>query len=280
MRLASAGTHAFAAPRGVLNSGERYDATHREYGELAERQLIFGLHVHVGLADADSAVAVHDALRSHLPEIAALAANAPFHDGRDTGLASARPMISDLLPRQGVPPALGSLEAYAGALNWGLRSGVVSTPRHWWWGLRLHPNFGTIEVRAPDAQATVAETAAIAAVVHALAADLAARHGAGETLVVAPTWRIEENRWSAARHGLAGSMADLTTGAREPTAGRVGRLLDELGASAERVGCARELEVARAMVVSGGGAGAQRRAAGEGGDLRAVVAWLAGRFSA
>ena len=279
LRLASAGAHAFAAPRGKLNRGERYDATRKEYGELAERQLIFGLHVHIGVGDADCAVAVHDALRSFLPEIAALAANAPFHDGRDTGLASVRPLICGLLPRQGVPPALGSVEAYAAALQWGERSAAVSTPRHWWWGLRLHPTFGTVEVRAPDAQTTVAETAAIAAVAQALVSDLAARHAAGESLAVAPTWRIEENRWSASRYGLAGAMADLETGERELTARRLARLLDELGDSAQRVGCAAELDSARAMLETGGPAGAQRDVAKQH-DLHAVVAWLADRFGA
>jgi len=277
LRLAGAGAHAFAAPRGKLNSGERYDATHEQYGELAERQLVCGLHVHVGVTDADCAVAVHDALRSYLPEIAALAANAPFHDGRDSGLASVRPPICDLLPRQGVPPALGSVEAYGAALHWGARSGAVPTPRHWWWGLRLHPIFGTVEVRAPDAQSTVAETAAIAALVQALVADLAARHAAGEPLAVAPTWRIEENRWSAFRYGPEGAMANLETGEREPTARRLARLLDELVDSAQRVGCATELDRARTMLATGGPARAQRDVAGRS-DLHAVVAWLADRF--
>jgi len=276
--LAGAGAHPFAAPRGELNGGERYDATRRRYGELAERQLVFGLHVHVGVADADAAVAVHDALRSYLPEITALAVNSPFHDGRDTGMASVRPMISDMLPRQGVPPALRSVEDYAGALQWGARSGALVTPRHWWWGLRLHAQFGTIEVRAPDAQTTVSETLAIAGLVHALVSDLAARHAAGEELAVDATWRIEENRWSACRYGVAGEMADLITGQREPTAQRLGRLLDGLADSAARVGCGDALDGARSMIEAGGAALAQRRVAARG-NLRDVVAWLASRYS-
>jgi carboxylate-amine ligase len=279
LRLAGSGTHPFASARGVLNRGERYDRTHGEYGEIAERQLVFGLHVHVSVGDADAAVAVHDALRSHLPEIAALAANAPFHAGADTRLASVRPQISALLPRQGVPPAIGSLESYARELQWGARSGAVPHPRSWWWGLRLHPEFGTVEVRAPDAQTTVAETAAIAAIVQLLVADLAGRHAGGETLPVAPTWRIEENRRSAARFGVAGEMADLDSGMREPTAQRLLRLLDELGEQARRLGCDGALATARSMIEDGGPAAAQRRAAASG-DLRDVVAWLAGRYGA
>jgi carboxylate-amine ligase len=280
LRLATAGVHPFAAARGVLNGGERYERMRAEYGELAERQLVFGLHVHVGVGDADAAVAVHDALRSYLPEIAALSANAPFHDGADTGLASIRPKICELLPRQGVPPQIGSLEAYAETLAWGARSGAVPHPRRWWWGLRLHPEYGTVELRAPDAQTTVAEAAAIAALAQALVADLLALHAAGEALPVAPGWRIEENRRSACRDGVAGEMADLESGEREPTARRLTRLVDRLERGARSLGCANALDTARTMIEAGGPAAAQRRAAGAHGDLRGLAGWLADRYDA
>ncbi|MGH2918455.1 MAG: carboxylate-amine ligase [Solirubrobacteraceae bacterium] len=276
--LAGAGAHPFAAAIGVLDPGERYARARNEYGELARRQLVFGQHVHVAVGDAARALAIHDALRSYLPEIAALAANAPFHDGRDTGLASIRPTICDLLPRQGVPPVLRDWDGYADALRWGARSGAVPEPRRWWWALRLHPGFGTVEVRAPDAQSTVGETLAIAALVQALVARLAERRAAGETLPVVPTWRIEENRWSACRYGVLGEMANLETGEREPTARRIGRLLDELEPVAERLGCDASLQDARALLESGGGAVAQRRVADERG-LDGLVAWLAERYA-
>jgi len=277
LRLAGAGAHPFADPIGELSGGERYERTRLEYGELAHRQLVFGLHVHVGVGDADRALAVHDALRSYLPEIAALAANAPFHDGRDSGLASIRPKISDLLPRQGVPPALGDWDGYADALRWGASAGAVPEPRRWWWALRLHPVFGTVEARAPDTQSTVAGTIAIAALVHALVASLAERHAAGDALAVAPTWRIEQNRWSACRHGVLGEMADLQTGTREPTAWRIARLLDELEPVAGRLAGGAALRHAHALLESGGGAVAQRRVAAERG-LDGLVRWLADRY--
>ncbi len=211
-RLAGAGAHPFAAGSGPLNPGPRYEAIGAEYAAVARRQLVFGLHVHVAVRGADRALAVYNALRSYLPELAALAANAPFYEGRDSGLASVRSRISGLLPRQGVPPALDSFEAYAEALRWC----GFDDPRQWWWELRLHPVFGTVEVRVPDTQRTVADSAAIATVVHALASDLAARHDAGEALPVAESWRIDQNRWSACRHGLEGEMTDLVSGDAPP----------------------------------------------------------------
>jgi carboxylate-amine ligase len=256
--LAGAGAHPFAAGAGPLNPGARYDAIGAEYASVARRQLVFGLHVHVAIRGADRALAVYNALRSHLPELAALAANAPFYERRDSGLASVRSRISGLLPRQGVPPAFDSFGAYAEALRW---CGFAD-PRQWWWELRLHPVLGTVEVRVPDTQRTVEETAAIGAVVHALVTRLAERHDGGERLPVAESWRIDQNRWSACRHGLDGEMADLETGERRPTRERVAALLDELGVA----------------MPPGDGAARQRRIAAERG-LHGLVAWLADGFT-
>jgi carboxylate-amine ligase len=269
VRLAGAGVHPFAAPEGELNRGPRYDHTIATYGRVARRQLVFALQVHVAVPGAECARAVHNALRSYLPELLALAANAPYYAGEDTGLATVRPKIGEQLPRQGVPPPIESWDRLAADLEWGERAGTVQHPGVWWWELRPHPVHGTLEVRVPDTQATVADSAAVAAVVHALVAWLVRRHDAGEPLPVAPTWRIEENRWAALRDGVHGALADLETG----------ELLGELEPVAAELGCAAELEGARALIAAGGGAQRQRDAAARGGP-RAVVAHLGERFLA
>lgn len=275
-RLAGAGAHPFAAAEGALNGGVRYERTAREFGPIARRQLVFGLHVHVAVSGAERALAVYNALRSHLPELAALAANAPFHEGRDSELASIRPKLAEGLPRQGVPPTIESFEALAEALRWGAAAGVLPDRAQWWWEARLHLGYGTVEVRVPDTQTTVAETAAVAAVVHALVATLAERHDAGERLEAAPTWRIAENRWSACRHGLEGTLADLRSGEARPTRERLRELLDEIEPAARRLGCAVELGQARALARENGAQRQRARAAD--GDLRALAAWLSERF--
>jgi carboxylate-amine ligase len=275
--FAGAGAHPFAPASGVLSEGPRYEAIAREYGPIARRQLVFGLHVHVAVRPADRALAVFNAVRSHLPLLAALAANAPYYEGVDTGLASIRPKLSELLPRQGVPPPIGSWEELDEALRWGQAAGAMADRSQWWWEARLHPGFGTVEVRVPDTQTTIAETAAIAAVVHALVAWLAQRHDAGEVLPAAPTWRIAENRWSACRHGLDGTMADLVTGEVAPTRERAAALLEVLADAAARVGCSTELAAARAGLAANGAA-RQRAAAARDGGPPALAGWLANRF--
>ena len=264
-RLGAAGVHPFADPVGELNADERYAWTAAEYGEIARRQLVCALQVHVAVGGADRSLAVYNGLRPWLPLIAALAANAPFHDGRDTGMASIRPKISETLPRQGVPPAFSGLDELAAAFEWAAAAGVAPKPRMWWWELRLHPIHGTIEARVPDQQSTVGETVAVAEFVCALVRELAARHDAGEPLPVHPTWRIAENRWSAARHGLDGYMADLDTGERRHTRERLAELIELVGA-----------EGASSLAVENG-AMRQREWAAEGGP-EAVVRALAARF--
>ena len=274
-RLAAAGVHPFAAPLGELNPGERYELTLGEYGPIARAQLVCALQVHVAVGGADRTLAVHNALRAHLPELAALAASGPFLAGRDSGLASVRPKLSELLPRQGIPPELPSWEAYAGALRWGAAAGAMPDPGRWWWELRPHPTHGTLEIRVPDSQARLRDAGAVAAVIHALVARLSERFDAGERLDSAPTWRIEENRWSACRDGVEGTLADLVTGERRPTRERLDALLADIEPAAQRLGCAAQLRDAHALVEANGAM--RLRAAG---NARAATAWLADAYLA
>jgi len=276
VRLASAGVHPTSSGAGELNQTPRYRRTIREYGEIARRQLVCALQVHVAVPGADRALAVYNAARDYLPWLAALGANAPYYEGRDTGLASVRAKIGELLPRQGVPPAIASWEDYAGALAWGAASGTFPDPSSWWYELRPHPRWGTLELRVPDGQTTVAGAAAIAAVAQALMAWLGERHDGGELPPATPTWRIEQNRWSACRYGVEGDMADLDSGAARTTRACLHELLDALEPIAARLGAAAEVDHARKLV-DVNGAIAQRRVAEEAG-VAAVGGWLANQF--
>lgn len=267
---AGAGLHPFAPVEGVLNEGERYEQIAREYGAVARRQLVFAFQVHVAVGGAERTLAVYNALRSQLPELAALAANAPFYGGRDTGFASFRPMIAAMLPRQGMPPPIASWEEWVEDLGWGARTGRVPSPSQWWFELRPHPAFGTLELRVPDTQATVADAMAIAAVAHALVARLIEHPRDG-----VPSWRIEENRWVAARHGLGGEFAELITGERLPVRDRLRFLLDELEPCAEALGAGEHLAHAWSLAAANG---ADRVRGAAAGDPHRAAGWLAERF--
>ena len=264
-RLMTAGAHPFAAELGTLTDDPRYQRTLDEYGARARRQLVCGLHLHVSLGGAERTLAVYNAMRSHLPELAALAANAPFHAGQDTGLASIRPTIAVNLQRQGVPPAIESWEWFAQALSWGERSDTVPDARRWWFELRLHATYGTLELRVPDAQSSVDDVFGVAAFAYGLIHALAARHDAGETLPVADSWRIDENRWAAMRDGVDGTLADLVTGERIGTR-------ELLSARLESLAPAPGLEHTRALIEANGAI--RTREVG----LDGAAAYLADRF--
>lgn len=258
--------HPTASAASVASS-PRHVEMEAEYGEVARRQLVGALQIHVALGSADRTLAVYNALRGHLPDIAALAAAAPFYEGRDTGLASVRPLVAGQLPRQGVPPVIASWRAFADDLRWGARAGCVREPRRWWWELRPHVVHGTLEVRVPDVQASAERTATVTRVVHALVRHLAARHDDGEDLGVPPTWRIAENRWNALRDGVDGQLADLVTGEVTLTRTRLHALFDLIEPHAEG-----GLDGARDHAARGA-ASAMRQV-----GLPDVTAWMVSQF--
>jgi carboxylate-amine ligase len=276
-RIAAAGTHPFAAAEGALNGGRRYERMKREYGSIARRQLVCGLHVHAAIPGQERVLAVYNAMRSHLPEIAALAANAPFHGGEDAGVASVRPLISAQLPRQGVPPAYESWQQLADDLRWGNAASRLEGFQGWWWELRLHAGFGTLEVRVPDAQTRPEEALAVVAFTAGLVSWLCARHDARELPEPAPGWRIAENRWSAARDGARGRMADVYSGALRDTAELLEQRLSDVSAFAAALGAARSIEVAGGLIEMSG-ADRQRELARELG-LRGLAETLAEEFT-
>lgn len=244
-RLACAGMHPFASVEGILNSYGRYGELIAEYEPAVRLQVVTALHVHVAVRPAECALAVYNAIRGFLPDIAAFAANCPFYGGIDSGYASVRPKVCETLPRQGVPPIITGLSELADDYVWGMRAGALRGAGSWWWEARLNPKFGTLEIRVPDAQTTVGETAVVAALVHSLSGWLAARHRVGELPAPPRTWRVEQNRWRACRFGLDAALSDLQTGAVRPARGRWNQLLDQIEPFGEQLGCSQQLDSAR-----------------------------------
>jgi carboxylate-amine ligase len=272
LRLLSCGIHPFSTNPGAIADGERYARIADEYAWAAKRSLVCGLHVHVALAGADRSLAVYNALRSYLPELAALGANSPYFEGRDAEMASVRPKFNEGYPRSGIPPVFERWDDFVDYLAWGRAGGLFPDASHLWWELRPHPVHGTLEIRVLDAQTRVGDSAAIAAVVQALVVMLAARFDAGEPLPFHPTHRIAENAWRAYRYGTRGWLVDLDSGARIPTRDRLAGLLEELEPYAEPLAGADELEAAR-ILLAGNGADRQRYVHAHGG-YAGLAQWL------
>src|SRR3954451_22019863 len=181
---------------------ERYRQVSEQLRGLGRRTPTCALHVHVGMPDRETALRVYHGLREHLPLIGGLAANSPFWHGLDSGLASARAQVFPAFPRAEIPRAFDSWDDYESTVDAGVRAGDLADYTYLWWDLRPHPKLGTVEVRAMDAQASLRDVAALAALIHALA------RRAAES--AAPPWSpreaLMESSFRAARDGLDATL--------------------------------------------------------------------------
>jgi len=274
--VVSAGTHPFSRyEHQEVTEQERYLELVERMRWVAEREVIFGLHVHVGLSTGHEATAVANALRTWLPELLALSANSPYWQGRDTGLASTRSKIFDAFPRSGLPPAFASFEEWEATMERGSRLGFFDDYTFVWWDLRLHPKLGTIEIRVCDAQTRLESTAAIVALVQCLVALLAERYERDGALPLQPVMLIAENKWRAVRYGLDADLVDLDRDVERPARQALRELLERAEPYARRLGCAEELAGVGAICSRGTGADEQRAVRERDGTLLAVVQNLA-----
>ena len=237
LAIGSAGTHPFALWEDQrVTQRERYRDLVATLHFVARRELIFGLHVHVGLDDAEKAIHVANGLREHLPVLLALSANSPFWRARNTGLASARMPIFRAFPRVGLPPAYDGWDDFAARIGFLIDAGAIEDYTWMWYDVRPHPNFGTVEVRAMDAQTRVEHTLGLAALVQALVRELAEHYEAGGELAVFPEEALDANRWLAARFGLQGDLIDLPSTRRVPARELAARLVERRRAARPRAG--------------------------------------------
>jgi glutamate---cysteine ligase / carboxylate-amine ligase len=274
--IASAGTHPFSRyEHQDVTEKERYHELIEAMQWVAERELIFGLHAHVGMESADQAIHVANALRTRLPELLALSANSPYWHGRDTGLASTRSRVFETFPRSGLPPAFASWEEYELLVERGVRTNSFKDYTYIWWDLRPHPLLGTIEVRICDAQTRLETVAALVALIQSLTATLAERHATQGALPTQPLTLIDENKWRATRYGLDADLVDLEHDTERPAREAVEELLQLARPAARRLGCDAELALVGRLLDEGTGADEQRAAYGESGSLLAVAQHLA-----
>jgi carboxylate-amine ligase len=260
LAIASSGTHPFSKWEDQRISGrERYRDLISDLRFVARQEIIFGLHVHVGLDDPETAVHVANGMRVHLPILLALSANSPFFRGEDTGLASSRTPVFRQFPRVGMPPAYDDWADYERRIGFMVDTGVIEDHTWLWYDVRIHPAFGTVEVRVCDAQTRVEHTLGLAALIQAMVKELAEHHRGGEELQRYPWEMLDENKWLAARSGLDGELIDLPTQERISARALAERLLERLRPYAEDLGSADALAALQDILDNGMGATRQRK---------------------
>lgn len=246
---------------------------------LARRLLIFGVHVHVGVRDGARALSVVNALTAYLPHVLALSASSPYWMGEDTGLASARTKIFEGLATAGLPPRFDGWAEFERFMTTMRTAGTIKTIREVWWDIRPHPIFGTVELRIADGIPRLDEVAAHAALAQCLVHWIDGRLSAGEVPWVPEQWVARDNKWRAARHGLAAEIIVDDTGSPVALVDEIRALVEMLTPVAVELGCARELAGVVDILAAGSSTDRQRAVAVDhGGDLSAVVDHLLGEM--
>ena len=255
----SAGTHPFARWEDHrISAGERYRHLIDALRFVARQEIIFGLHVHVGVDDPDKAIYIANGMRVHVPILLALSANSPYWRSDVTGLASTRVPIFRQFPRIGIPPFYADWADYERRIEFMIETGAITDYTYLWFDVRPHPTLGTVEIRAMDAQTRVEHTLGLAALIQAMAAELAAAFDEGRELRSVEHELLEEDKWIAARHGLHGDLIDLPETTRISGFDLGRRLYDRLRDRAQDLGSGDELEGILDILERGNGAQRQR----------------------
>ncbi len=275
LRLAAAGTHPFADWREQeIYPDERYHTIVEDLKMVARANLIFGLHVHVGVEDREVAIHLMNAARYFLPHILALSTNSPFWLGMDTGLKSYRCKVFDKFPRTNVPDYFPSWGEYESFINLLVQTKCIDNAKKIWWDIRPHPHFTTLEFRVCDVPMRVDETIAIAALIQATVAKLYKLHAANTGFRLYRRALIMENKWRAARYGLDGKLIDFGKKTEVPLRELMLEYLELVDDVVDELGSRVELQYIHKMLEMGSGADRQLRVFQETGDLKKVVDYI------
>ena len=275
LKVAAAGTHPFADWRNQeIYPDPRYDAIVEDMKMVARANLIFGLHVHIGFEDRETAIHIMNAARYFVPHILALSTNSPFWLGMDTGLKSYRCKVFDKFPRTNIPDYFQSWGEYQGFIDLLVKTNCIDNAKKIWWDIRPHPHFPTLEFRMCDIPMRLDETIAIAALIQATVAKLYKLYTANQGFRLYRRALIMENKWRAIRYGLDGKIIDFGKKIEVPVRDLIYEYLRLIDDVVDELGSREEILYIHHMLDQGSGADRQLRVFKETGDLTKVVDYI------
>ena len=277
--VGASGTHPFSHWQSQLITDHvRYSQIINELQEAARSNLIFGLHVHVGMADRNMANHIANSTRYFLPHIFALSTNSPFWEGRLTGYKSFRTKVFDKFPRTGIPETFESIEAYDNFVKLLVKTNSIDNAKKIWWDLRVHPFYNTVEFRICDVPMTVMETIAIAALFQAVCAKIHKLHSQNLNFIQYSRALINENKWRASRYGIDGMLIDFGKEQEVSTRILLQELLDFVDDVVDSLGSRHALNYVATMMDNGTGADRQQKVYEETNSLVSVMDYIHGSF--
>lgn len=279
--VGASGTHPFSHWESqLITDHARYSQIVNELQEAARSNLIFGLHVHVGMENREMAIHIANSARYFLPHIYALSTNSPFWEGRYTGYKSFRTKVFDKFPRTGIPDFFDSIEAYDNYVKLLVKTNCIDNAKKIWWDLRVHPFFNTVEFRICDVPMTALETITIAALFQGICAKLYKLRMQNLNFIIYQRALINENKWRAGRYGIEGSMIDFGKEAEVNTRVLIYELLDFIDDVTGPLGIKNTVNNVHNILESGTGADRQLKVFEQTNSLPAVVDYIHDQFLA
>jgi len=277
--VGASGTHPFSHWESQLITDHiRYSQIVNELQEAARSNLIFGLHVHVGMEDRKMAIHIANSARYFLPHVYALSTNSPFWEGRKTGYKSYRTKVFDKFPRTGIPDFFESIEAYDNYVNLLIKTNCIDNAKKIWWDLRVHPFFNTVEFRICDVPMTVNETIAIAALFQAICAKLYKLKSQNMNFIMYQRALLNENKWRASRYGIDGSLIDFGKEGEVNTRLLIYELLDFVDDVVDNLGSRHAISYVNKILENGTGADRQLEVFERTNNLSSVVDYIHEQF--
>ena len=275
LRLAAAGTHPFAKWHSQeIFPDDRYKTIVEDMQQVARANLIFGLHVHIGIEDKEAAIHLMNAARYFLPHILSLSVNSPFWMGRNTGLKSYRCKVFDKFPRTNIPDYFQSYSEYENFVNLLIKTNCIDNAKKIWWDLRPHPFFGTLEFRICDIPMRAEETVALAALMQAVVVKLYRLYANNMGFRLYRRALIMENKWRASRYGIEGKLIDFGRQIELPARDLIHELLQFVDDVVDELDSREEINHIHSILVMGPGAERQLRVYEQTHDLKAVVDYI------
>jgi carboxylate-amine ligase len=274
--LVAGATHPFADWRNQeIYPDPRYDKVVEDLQLVARANLIFGLHVHVGIEDREAAIRIMNSLRYFLPHILALSTNSPFWMGMDTGYKSYRAKVFENFPRTNLPDSFASYSEFENYVNLLIKTNSIDNAKKLWWDVRPHPFFNTVEVRICDIPMRAEESVAIAALIQATAMKLHSLHANNVDFRQYSRALLMENKFRAVRYGLDGKLIDFGKETEVPERELIEEYLHFIDDAVDELGSRNEINYIRTILQNGSGADRQLKVWRETNDLRAVVDYMA-----
>lgn len=279
--VGASGTHPFSHWESQLITDHvRYNEIVNELQEAARSNLIFGLHVHVGMETREMANHIANSTRYFLPHIYALSTNSPFWEGRTTGYKSFRTKVFDKFPRTGIPESFESIEAYDNYVKMLVKTNCIDNAKKIWWDLRVHPFFNTVEFRICDVPMTVPETIAIAALFQGICAKIYKLRMQNMNYIQYSRALINENKWRASRYGIDGRLIDFGKEEEVNTRVLIYELLDFIDDVVDQLGSRHAINYVNKMLEHGTGADRQLKVFEQTNKLGSVVDYIHDQFLA